>query len=55
MVTIIKAKTKKEEIKQLLSKAEQNISLLNASKYCGKIKLNGDPLSIQKKLRNEWN
>lgn len=55
MVTIIKAKTKKEKIKQLLLKAEKNINLLKASKYCGKVKLNGNPLSIQKRLRDEWN
>ncbi len=55
MVTIIKAKTKKEKIKKLLSNAEKSIDLFNASKYCGKIKLNDDPILIQKKLRNEWN
>lgn len=54
MVTIIKPKTKKEKIKQLLSNAEKNIDLLDASKYSGKIKLNDDPILIQKKLRNEW-
>lgn len=48
MVTIIKARTKKAKIKQLLSSAERHIYLLNASKYCGKLKLNGNPLSTQK-------
>lgn len=55
MVTIIKSKTKKEKIEKLLLKAQKKINLLKASKYCGKLKLNGDPISIQKKLRNEWN
>lgn len=54
MVTIIKAKTKKEKINELLSKAEKKINLLKASKYCGKIKLKENPISIQKKLRDEW-
>jgi hypothetical protein len=27
---------------------------LNAKKYCGVIRLKEDPLTIQKKLRDEW-
>lgn len=28
---------------------------IDAFKYCGIIKLDEDPLTIQKKMRNEWN
>jgi hypothetical protein len=27
---------------------------LDALKHCGKIKLNDDPMTIQKKMRDEW-
>ena len=29
-------------------------SKFNAKKYSGKVKFKGDPLAIQKKLRDEW-
>ncbi|MDX1958987.1 MAG: hypothetical protein SFU98_10465 [Leptospiraceae bacterium] len=39
------SKSKKEVVKP---------KLLNASKYCGILKLSEDPILIQKRLRDEW-
>lgn len=54
MVTIIKKGISKklllERIRKIKSKRK-----FNALKYCGVIKLNGNPLEIQISLRNEWN
>lgn len=55
VVTIINKKTRKEKIKELLTAIGDNEKLLLASKYSGKIKLKKSPLTIQKKLRYEWN
>jgi|GEM_PF-1773260 hypothetical protein len=54
MVTTIKPKTKKEEIKKLLSLTKPDYKLLDSSKYSGKIKIKKSPILIQKKLRDEW-
>lgn len=53
MVTIIKKGANKLNIQ----KALDNLTIkkgIQASKYCGKIKLAKDPLIIQKNLRDEW-
>jgi len=53
MVTVIKKGTNKKD----LEKALANLSTpkkLNARKYQGVIKLDEDPLQVQKRLRNEW-
>lgn len=53
MVTVIKKGTDKISIQ----KAFESVSIrkgINAFKYCGKVKLEKDPLTIQKNLRNEW-
>jgi hypothetical protein len=53
----IKSGQSKKSIKSLLkawvSKREEKG--LDAKKFSGVIKLKKDPLSIQKKLRDEWN
>jgi hypothetical protein len=56
MVTIIKKSAKKSEIDKLLktTKKQRPKKLLNASKYCGILKVNGAPVEIQKKMRDEW-
>jgi hypothetical protein len=54
MVTTIKPKTKKDEIKKLLSLTKPDYKVLDSSKYSGKIKVKKSPLSIQRKLRDEW-
>ena len=54
MVTIIRQGISKKLLLERLRKMKPKRKL-NAQKYCGVIKLNGDPLLIQRKLRNEWN
>jgi hypothetical protein len=54
MVTTIKNKTKKEEIKKLLSLRNPDSKALNSSKYSGKIRIKKSPVAIQRKLRDEW-
>lgn len=53
MVAIIKEGTNKEIIKRLLNKIKTRKGL-DTKKYCGKIKLSIDVLTIQQRLRNEW-
>ncbi len=53
MVTIIKKGSTPRCISQALKKL-RNSKGLDAFKYCGTIHLQEDPLSIQKKMRNEW-
>ena len=55
MVTIISRKTRTEKINEMLAGISNKEKYLNASKYSGKLKLKQKPLTIQKKLRNEWN
>jgi hypothetical protein len=53
MVTIIKKGASKKD----LQKALDTLSVkpkFNAYKYCGVVKMNRDPLAIQKALRSEW-
>jgi len=56
MVIVIKKSEKKKDIEKKIRASLQTKSekLFKASKYCGKVKFNMDALSIQKKLRNEW-
>lgn len=53
MVTIIKKGTNIKEIDQLLSKLEAP-KKFDSYKHLGTIKLKGDPLEIQKRMRDEW-
>lgn len=53
MVTIIKKGTKKKELERALSNLATP-KKLNAHKYLGTVKLDEDPIQIQKRLRNEW-
>lgn len=41
------------ELNQLNNKTSVH-KKFNAKKYSGKVKFKGDPLAIQKKLRDEW-
>ena len=56
MVLILKKGATKKEIDALEKKLykEKASRGFNADKYNGVLKLKEDPLSIQKKLRNEW-
>lgn len=53
MVTVIKKGSNRKEIEKALSKLRSK-KKFNAYKYCGTVKLDQDPLEIQKKMRNEW-
>jgi hypothetical protein len=53
MVTIIKRGAHKLNIQKALDSVTLRRGI-DASKYCGKIKLEKEPLTIQKNLRDEW-
>jgi hypothetical protein len=53
MTIVIKRKSGKKNISKLLKKAMSSKGV-DTRKYCGVIKLNRDPLTIQKELRDEW-
>ena len=53
MVLVLKKGASKKEIESLEKKL-QNKSGVDVMKYCGKIKLKEDALTIQKNLRDEW-
>lgn len=53
MVTIIKKGTKKEEFDKKLSGLKLTKGF-NSYKFCGILKLKEDPLSIQRRMRDEW-
>ena len=53
MVLVLKKGASKREIQSIEKKL--NIKKgVDIMKYCGKIKLSVDPLTIQKKVRDEW-
>ena len=59
MVVTITSSSSPEEIEQALKKLKKNNTKaskkhFDAFKYCGVIKLKEDPLTIQKRMRNEW-
>jgi hypothetical protein len=56
MVLVLNKGASKKEIEQANKKLSKMPARkkLDAKKYCGVIKLKEDPLSIQKKLRDEW-
>ncbi|MGV3589613.1 MAG: hypothetical protein ACO1OF_21580 [Adhaeribacter sp.] len=53
MVTVIKKGADKINIQKALESIKIKKGL-NAFKYCGKVKLEKEPLTIQKNFRNEW-
>lgn len=53
MVTVIKKGTDKINIQKALESVRIQKGI-NAFQYCGKVKLEKEPLTIQKNLRNEW-
>jgi len=56
MVLVLKKGASKKEIEKLNEKLKQLPSKkkMEAKKYSGFLKLDEDPLVIQKKLRDEW-
>ena len=54
MVLIIEKKHNNQEINELLSEIKP-VKIFDAKKFAGKIQWNEDPLTYQKRIRNEWN
>ena len=56
MVTVLRQGATKKSIHSILEQLAKGITPkgVDVYKYCGKIKLNKDALTIQKDLRNEW-
>jgi hypothetical protein len=53
MVTVFKQGSSKASIRKSLEKLKSKRGL-DAVKYCGVIKLKEHPVTIQKRLRDEW-
>ncbi len=53
MVLVLKKGASKREIESIEKKLK-NKGGVDVMKYCGKIKLKEDALTIQKNLRDEW-
>ena len=56
MTVVLDKKIKKKEFQKILASmvSEKDAKGVNTFKYCGVIKLEKDPLAIQKEMRNEW-
>lgn len=56
MTVVLDKKTKKKEFQKILASmaSEKNAKEVDTLKYCGIIKLDKDPLAIQKEMRDEW-
>lgn len=52
MVVVIKTKNNVNRIRERLSK--QKMKKFDALKFCGILKLEEDPLELQKRWRSEW-
>jgi len=53
MVLVLKKGATKKEMQSIHKKLQNQVGV-NTKKYCGTIKLKEDPLTIQKKMRDEW-
>lgn len=53
MVKVIRKTTGKKEFDKVIAKL-RDIKKFDAYKFCGVLKLNDHPVSIQTKMRNEW-
>lgn len=53
MVSVIDKNTTAAELKAAIKRVQPKRGV-NTLKYCGTIKLKESPLTIQKKMRNEW-
>ncbi|MBC8173683.1 MAG: hypothetical protein H7X71_07245 [Chitinophagales bacterium] len=56
MTVYIKKGTTKEEFDKILKEMESKRKNkgVDTRKFCGTVKIEGDGLKIQKRLRNEW-
>jgi hypothetical protein len=55
MVWYVKEKPTQQELKDLFNSMKAGKKGVNVKKYAGKVKAKGNPLALQKKLRDEWN
>jgi hypothetical protein len=53
MVLVLKKGASKKQIESLEKKIKSKAGV-DVLKYCGILKLQGDALTIQKRLRNDW-
>jgi hypothetical protein len=53
MTIVVDKKLTKQERDEILKKMEPRIKPFDAKKYFGKIKIQGDPLEIQRQMRDE--
>ena len=54
MVYYIKGKPTEEELKKMFDSIRKARKGVNVRKYAGKVKAKGDPVALQRKLRDEW-
>ncbi len=57
MTTILRKGSTPEQIAKILEEHKSRNEVrsgLDAEKFCGRLKLDIDPLEIQKELRDEW-
>jgi len=56
MVIKLKKTTKKKDLDKLLNSIpkKKGKKLLDAKKYCGILKIEGNPTEIIRKMRDEW-
>ena len=54
METVIKSRPSEKELEKIFSKVSLKKEGIDISKYAGKVKAKGNPVSLQRKLRNEW-
>jgi hypothetical protein len=56
MVVIVKRNTPRKSLKALLRKARpKKAKGFDAKRFNGVLKLKGDPVKVQRALRDEWN
>ena len=53
MTVVINSKTSKKDLKKALKKIKPKFKKFDASKFFGKLLWKGDPLKIQRELRDE--
>lgn len=53
MTVVIYSDTSKENLKKALKKIKPKVKKFDASKFFGKISFKGDPLKIQREMRDE--
>ena len=53
MTVVVDKKLTKKERDKILNKMQSESKLFDAKKYFGKVKIQGDPLEIQRQMRDE--